>query len=80
MEKELVEQLKTLEKELKSIHAAVEKSYLRVFVTGLVYGGGIALGTVFAIALAGWLLSIFGVIPGIGDIADTLQTVIENDS
>jgi len=80
MEKELTEKLETLETELKGIRAAVERSRWQLFLNGLVYGGGFVLGTAFTIAVAGWVLGAFGMIPGIGDIADTLNDVLEERS
>jgi len=80
MNEELLEQLETIEKDLKGVRRAVEKKHWQVFVTGLIYGGGFVLGTAFAIAIAGWILNLFGMVPGIGDISDTLYGVLENQT
>lgn len=43
---------------------------------GLLYGAAFTLGSVFIIAIAGWALSVIGVIPGLGDIASYLHGLI----
>ena len=66
-----------IENELKGIRKAVDKSWVRLLLHGMVHGGGFVVGTVLAIAFAGWILSLFGVIPGFGDIAKTLKDILE---
>lgn len=80
MESKLLKHFKIIEKELKAVRTSVNKSLFQVFVNGMVYGGGFVLGSAFAIAVAGWALAVFGVLPGIGDVAITLYDVLEEHS
>ena len=50
---------------------------LRAFVGGILYGAGWIIGGILAIVFLSWLLSLMGVIPGLGDIAQYLYTVME---
>lgn len=47
------------------------------FLRGVMQGAGIVLGTILAVMLTGWLLSILGIIPGFGDLAEYLRTITE---
>jgi len=77
MEPDLEKQLHRIEEELGKIHKAVNEDWKSFFLRGFFRGSGFVVGTVIAIALAGWLLNIFGVLPGIGEVASKLQTILE---
>ena len=50
---------------------------LRAFVSGILYGIGWIIGGIVAIVFLSWLLSLMGVIPGLGDIAQYLYDVLQ---
>jgi len=50
----------------------------RWFVLGLWQGAGALLGGILALTLLGWLLSVFGVIPGFSTIAHYFQDIVAN--
>ena len=50
---------------------------LRAFVGGILYGAGWIVGGILAIVFLSWILSLMGIIPGFGDIAQYLGGVLE---
>ena len=50
---------------------------LRAFVGGILYGAGWIVGGIMAIVLLSWILSLMGVIPGLGDVAQYLYDVLQ---
>ena len=52
-------------------------SPLRAFMGGVLYGIGWILGGIIAIIALSWVLSLMGVIPGLGDISQYLYRVME---
>lgn len=46
------------------------------FAYGLLQGAGALLGGIFALTLLGWVLSFFGIVPGLGTIAKYLQDIV----
>jgi uncharacterized membrane protein YczE len=76
MDPETRGEIQKVEQVLEDIRANTSLPLWRVALNGILYGGGIAVGTVLAIALLGWLLSIFGIIPGFGEIAVKLQEIL----
>lgn len=52
-------------------------SPLRAFVGGILYGAGWIIGGILAIVFLSWILSLMGIIPGFGDIAQYLGSVLE---
>lgn len=77
MDETILKQLQSIEKYLQSIKKEVTWPWWRIFFQGLLRGAGLVVGTVLTIALAGWILNIFGFIPGIGDMAKNLQAILE---
>jgi hypothetical protein len=75
IEQKGVEHLRHIEKELEEIKDRTPTSS-RAFLNGILQGGGAIVGSIAALILLGWLLSVFGVIPGFSDIAQYLQNVI----
>jgi hypothetical protein len=49
---------------------------VRPFIYGLLQGIGWTVGTLAAVALIGWLLSVSGVVPGLGKIAQDLENIL----
>jgi len=66
-----VRQLREIKQELKAIKGNTEAA--NSFLHGLLYGAGWIVGSLLAIVLIGWILSIMGVIPGFDKIAQILQ-------
>lgn len=48
----------------------------RAFTNGLWQGAGVLLGGILALTLIGWVLSVFGLVPGFGTMAKYLQDVV----
>lgn len=48
----------------------------RPFLYGLLQGVGWIVGTLAAVALIGWILSISGLVPGLGHIAQSLEDIL----
>lgn len=66
-----------VEEELTEIRRNTDPSWSRLLGQSMLRGAGFIIGTILSIAIIGWLLSNLGVIPGIGDIANTLQQILE---
>jgi len=67
-----IKQLIKIEKKLEEIKDRTG-STKRAFFYGLLQGAGAVIGGIAAIILLGWILSVIGVVPGFGDIADYLR-------
>lgn len=74
-DKEL-QQLKRISRELAEIKDRTGDPR-RVFANGILAGAGWFLGSILAVSLVGWLLSVAGVIPGFNTLADQLQAVVQ---
>lgn len=66
-----VRQLREIKQELKAIKGNTAST--NWFLHGIFYGAGWIVGSLIAILLIGWLLSILGIIPGINRIVLDLQ-------
>lgn len=64
-------QLKEIRQELKAIKGNTANS--NWFFNGVLYGAGWIVGSLVAIILIGWVLTVMGVIPGFGNIAQDIQ-------
>ncbi len=67
-----VKQLIKIEKKLDAIKERTGDTR-RAFFYGLLQGAGAVIGGIAAIILLGWLLSLLGVVPGFGEIAEYLR-------
>jgi len=76
MDEEIQKKLKEVEGILDEIRENTAMPWWRTMLNGFLYGGGWVIGTVLAIAALGWLLSVFGIIPGFAELASRLQTII----
>jgi hypothetical protein len=76
IQQEGLEHLANIEKELDAIKQAAPSSK-KAFLYGLLQGAGALIGGVFALAVLGWALSLFGVIPGLASIAHYLQNAVD---
>lgn len=63
---------------LREIRDAVNPPWYWSFVRGLLYAAGFIIGTALTIALAGYLLDVLGIIPGLGGFLSHVQTLINN--
>lgn len=75
-EKQPVKELKQIERVLKEIQENTGSGWSALS-RGVLYGVGIVIGTLLGATLLGWILSIFGVIPGFGELAGRLSTTLE---
>ena len=77
MEEEGMKHLEKIEHELEEIKERTPTPS-RSFTNGLLQGAGALIGGILALTLLGWLLSLFGVIPGFVDISHYIQNSIYN--
>ncbi len=75
LEKEGIKHLRNIEKELEEIRDRTTNPR-RSFLIGIVQGAGAILGSICAIALIGWVLSLLGIIPGFSDLAEYLRSLV----
>ncbi|MDB5225337.1 MAG: hypothetical protein JWL87_289 [Candidatus Adlerbacteria bacterium] len=78
MDQETQAEAKKVEKLLDEIKENTTIRPTRNFMNGVLQGAGIVVGTIVGIALIGWLLSIFGVIPGFNIIVNNLTDILKN--
>lgn len=72
-----LEHLERIEEELEEIRTRTSNPR-RSFLIGILQGAGAIIGGILALALVGWLLSILGIIPGFGHLADYLRSLVDN--
>jgi hypothetical protein len=75
MDKKLEKDLGQIKEELGEIRD--RSSGWRPFLYGLLQGVGWIVGTLIAVALIGWMLSISGLVPGLGHIAQNLENILD---
>jgi hypothetical protein len=66
-----VEQLREIKLELKNIESNTSAKWW--ILHGMLYGAGWIIGSLLAIVIIGWILSLLGIIPGVDRIAVDLQ-------
>ncbi|MDR3571631.1 MAG: hypothetical protein P4L81_05580 [Candidatus Pacebacteria bacterium] len=66
-----VRQLREIKRELRNIESNTSAKWW--IVHGMLYGAGWIIGSLLAVLIIGWALSIAGVIPGLDKIAAALQ-------
>lgn len=74
-EKAELRHLGNIETELREIKKRTPNPR-RAFINGVLQGMGAVVGTILAVALLGWTLSVFGVIPGLGELAGHLERIM----
>lgn len=62
---------------LDEIRENTHPSWKKSLMQGLIYGAGVVIGSIIGIALLGWLLAAFGVIPGASIISDRLLQILQ---
>lgn len=77
IEEKGLEHIKKIEHELGEIKSRTPGPKT-AFTNGILQGMGAVVGSIAAVALLGWLLSIFGVIPGLDKLAEYLSTILKN--
>lgn len=77
VEEEGLKHLEQIEQELEEIKERTP-SPQSGFTYGLWQGAGVLLGGILALTLLGWVLTLLGVIPGLGEIAQYLQNAVSN--
>ncbi len=68
--------LRHIDKELGDIRDRTGNPWMS-FRNGILQGMGAIVGSVLAVALIGWVLSFFGIIPGFGHIATYLHSLVD---
>jgi hypothetical protein len=76
IEKQSLEELKQIEENLSEIKERTPTPH-RAFLMGIFQGAGVIIGSLLMITLLGYFLSLFGVIPGFGDMAHRLQDAVD---
>jgi hypothetical protein len=74
-QREGLEHLANIEQELEAIKERTPTPH-RAFVYGLLQGAGALVGGVVALILLGWVLALFGIIPGLATISHYLQNAV----
>ena len=74
-----LERLETIQEELEEIKQRTGNPR-RSFLNGIFQGAGVLLGGIFGALALGWILSIMGIVPGFGDLADYLRSLVDNFS
>lgn len=77
MDTDLYGHLDRLEAKLDDIRSNTRTTWRELLLAGLLRGSGIIIGSVLTIALAGWGLTILGVVPGADEIAEYLSQLFE---
>ena len=72
-QKKGLKSLERIERDLEEL----KSNPRRTFLNGILYGAGAFVGGILAILLAGWLLSIAGLVPGISDMADKINSAVQ---
>ena len=78
MDPQTQKEIRKVETLLGEIKENTESRPAKSFINGILYGGGVVLGTIVAVALVGWLLSVLGVIPGIDILAHKFSDILQN--
>jgi hypothetical protein len=74
-ENKALEHLSRIEDELEAIKDRTPGPK-RSFINGIWQGAGAVAGSIFSILLLGWMLSAFGLVPGLGFITSHLQQAV----
>ena len=77
MDQDAQKEARKVEELLSEIKANTSNKPTRNFINGFLQGAGIVVGTIVGIALIGWLLSIFGFIPGFDTLAHRLSDILQ---
>jgi hypothetical protein len=78
MDPDVRKELDHVEHILEEIKDNTSVTWWRWIVSGFLYGAGWVMGTVLAFAALGWILSIFGIIPGFDQIAAWLTAAMNH--
>lgn len=63
----------------RDVHAIREQnrpSWVRPVFNGFLYGAAFVVGSAAAAVLGGWILSVFNIIPGLGELASYIRAVL----
>ncbi len=76
LETQGLQHLKNIEEELEAIRDRTTNPR-RTFVMGILQGAGAIFGGLLALGGLGWILSILGVIPGLGDSVEYVRSLLD---
>lgn len=71
-----LEYLKEIEEEVSELKESAPTPK-KAFLMGIMQGMGVVLGSIFAVTLLGWVLSLLGFIPGLTDVAVYLSELAD---
>jgi hypothetical protein len=74
-----LEHLEKIEEELVEIKDRTANPR-RSLINGVFQGIGVLLGSLLGLALLGWILSLLGLIPGLGELSNYLHTLAQSHS
>jgi hypothetical protein len=77
MDQQVQDEAKKVEVLLGEIRSNTQARPSRSFINGMLYGGGVVLGTLVGVALVGWLLTVLGVIPGFDVLAHKFSDILQ---
>lgn len=73
---------KELQKELVRIRLSLKPlirrfgSWHRVFLLGVIQGMGVVVGATALVIFVSWFVSVLGLVPGLGDLAESIQELL----
>jgi hypothetical protein len=76
-EKEGIKHMERIEHQLGEIKRRSQSSK-RAFLNGIFSGMGAIAGSILAVAILGWVLSLFGVIPGFDTLAEYIRGLMSS--
>lgn len=79
IEEQSLEHLANIEEEIGELTDKIPGPK-NAFFNGILQGMGVVLGSLLGVALLGWILSFFGVIPGLEDFADYVEDLVDNNN
>jgi len=77
MQEEENEHVEQLAEDVHVLREQMTYTWRRLIYEGAMRGAGFVIGTVLAVAIASWLLGVFGILPGIGETAERLREILD---
>lgn len=77
IEAEALERLESIEEDLEEIKNRTPDRR-KSFVYGFWHGVGALVGGILGLSILGWVLTVFGVVPGLDQVVPYLQTMVDN--
>lgn len=71
------EHLRHIEHEIESINRNTKQSFFSSIVDALLRGAAFTIGSIAILAFGGYLLTVLGIVPGLGQISQDLNRAIQ---